>query len=331
MNIRDLILLSIGPSMLTSCDPMWGCNPGSDMVDINTDLLAEDVTVVMERYDLEDVADLSCDSLCETLMLKETDWEYSFVDTCSMTLDSSFFEPSEDTAEMENTDIDGSTVVGSIECSGEIIEYMCKGRRPLGYQEGTGGYFARSAHLEAASVVAFVQLSRQLQRWDAPKDLIERCVEAAQDEVRHSNIMARLAKCFTEKLSPLQVDSTAEDLFTVALHNATEGCIFETWSALEMKLISHTAKTEELRNVFAKIAEDETKHAQLSWDLHHWFLARLSAPQRQEILTAQRNALRVLQEEVIPETLAITPKILGLNKVDNLEEISSRFIQQISA
>jgi hypothetical protein len=329
MNIRNLILLSISPVLLTSCNrpisSVAGCDSPSADFNIDQDLIADNVNYILENWNTE-VGEISCDTLCSVIITQEDGWE-SNVESCGFELDTGYFEnQSTDTAE----DSVDETVVGEIQCTGLKFQYYCEGRRPLGHCEQGGGYFARAAHLEASSVIAFVQLVRQLRGWEAPQDLADRCLEAAKDELRHAAVISRLAKERGQEVPPISQLSVVEDLFTVARHNATEGCVFETWAALEAQLKSIHAETEELRQIYAVIATDEIRHAQLAWDLHRWFLQRLPEEQAERVKEEQRQAIALLRKHAL-SGMKEMPGELGLDTLVDSQLMLERFLDGIAA
>lgn len=173
---------------------------------------------------------------------------------------------------------------------------FCTGRRPLGHQEAAtevvsvGSWLAVHAHLERASVVAFEELAAWLEQRDAPAELVARCRAAALDEVRHADVMTRLARSEGAEIPETACDPARDDAFAVALHNAVEGCVREAFAAIVASYQAQRA-AEELRPIFAAIAEDELRHGQLAWDLHDWLVAGLSSVQRAAIARAQAAAL----------------------------------------
>jgi hypothetical protein len=83
--------------------------------------------------------------------------------------------------------------------------------------------------LEHASITAFVELAEQLGHHGAPAALVDRCRQAAADEARHVELLVGLgAPRPTETPAPTREAS----LLAIALHNAVEGCVMETWAAL---------------------------------------------------------------------------------------------------
>jgi hypothetical protein len=180
-------------------------------------------------------------------------------------------------------------------------------------------FFAVAAHLEAAAVVAFRQLARQLERYDAPRALVRRCLEAARDEVCHALDMGRMAQLHGASIPrvvpPMPADET---LLSIAIHNAVEGCVSETWAAMMAQIQAERAETPELRALFSAIARDEINHGQLAWDLHDWLLEQLDETGRAQVMEAQREALKALPQMAarqiaeLPSEIGGAPGRLGL-------------------
>ena len=51
---------------------------------------------------------------------------------------------------------------------------------------------ANAYHAEASSVAAFLQIRKELDRFGAPKTLLDRCLKAACDEIAHAQVMRQL-------------------------------------------------------------------------------------------------------------------------------------------
>jgi hypothetical protein len=96
---------------------------------------------------------------------------------------------------------------------------------------------------------------------------------------------ARLAKqrgahpTFPKALPPTAVRS----LFDVALENAVEGCVRETYGAVVGLVGASTVQDVELGRAMRSIASDECRHAELAWAVHAWLLPRLSADERRHV------------------------------------------------
>ena len=91
-------------------------------------------------------------------------------------------------------------------------------------------------------------------------------------------------------------------LFEVALENAVEGCVRETYGAVVGHHQARRAQDPVVRAAMAQVAEDETRHAALSWAVAEWSLPQLTDAQRDVIRGAQRAAISALTRSVsIPE------------------------------
>ncbi|NOJ91779.1 ferritin-like domain-containing protein [Corallococcus coralloides] len=181
------------------------------------------------------------------------------------------------------------------------------GRRPVGLQvaeacespEALGRYFANAAHLEAASVHAFLRLRDELALHGADVGLQDAARRSAMEEVQHAQVTDRLARRFGgTPQRPVVEELPPRSLMDVALENAVEGCVRETYGALLAHHQALHARDLEVREAMVRIAEDETRHAALSWDIDQWARPRLSAEERQALREAQKRAVAALREDV---------------------------------
>ena len=198
---------------------------------------------------------------------------------------------------------------GQMEHLGSVTEHepdphCVVGRRPAGLiargckRHSVADHFARSAELEAASVHAFESLERELVAHGAPRSFALRSRRAARDEVRHVRCVARLARSLGGKprkpcVVPLEAVRSLE---TIALENAIEGCVRETYGALVAQHQAARARSSVVRRLYARIAEDETRHAALAWDIARWADTRASAAERRRIRAALHDAVHELSE-----------------------------------
>lgn len=185
-----------------------------------------------------------------------------------------------------------------VEC---VYHTICEGRRhacvasrgALG--AGAGAFLARAAHDEAASVFAFAALARELAEHGAPAELLARIEAARRDEVRHAAVVRRLARARGgEPREPAVVATAARDLLAIAVENAVEGCVGETWAALVAAHQARDAREAEVREVYAEIAADEARHAELAWSIDAWLMEQLSASERALVAAARAAAVRRL-------------------------------------
>lgn len=187
------------------------------------------------------------------------------------------------------------------------------GRRPEGLvlgdvapcDDSVGAFFAEAACLEAASVEAFDRLAAELVALGAPAELVEAARASREDEVRHARMTAKMAKRFGAEPRPAMIEVGAvRTAFEIALENAVEGCVRETFGAL---VAHHQAAQASDRNIAAMmgvIAEDETRHAALAWDVAGWLEPQLSASERAEVNAAREAALAHLRSEIGVEPAA---------------------------
>ena len=178
------------------------------------------------------------------------------------------------------------------------------GRRPHGLvSKGAsavprtlGELFAEQAHLEAASVDAFAQLETELVRHGAPHSLVRRVRRAGTDEIRHAVTTTGLAARFGATVVEPQLMATApRTLFELALDNAVEGCVRETYGALVAEVQARRARDLEIARALRTIATEETMHAALSWDLAAWFESELDERELAELREVQRAAVASLR------------------------------------
>lgn len=178
------------------------------------------------------------------------------------------------------------------------------GRRPEGFagvvpdRPGTpvADFFVGCAELEGASIAAFQILALELEHHGAPAALIDRARVAARDETRHFKLAARLARRFGagRVRCPRVTPRPPRQLLAVALENATEGCVAETFSAAVALHQAATAADPQVRATMAAIAEDELQHAQLAWDVHRWAIDRLGLADQALLAIARAEAGRRL-------------------------------------
>ncbi len=210
-----------------------------------------------------------------------------------------------DDAGITDAATDGGVVVTrsfGVECT--VTNICIGGRRPEGFaldaipRESIGAYLARQAALESASVPAFAALATSLDRLGAPHSLGERARAAANDEVHHAALLTALAAREGVAVPAFAMREQNEaTLDALALDNAIEGCVRETFAALLALHQSEHARDADMRAAFASIADDETRHAELSRDVHVWVMSLLDATRRARVESAMRAAISRLRDE----------------------------------
>lgn len=180
-----------------------------------------------------------------------------------------------------------------------------EGRRPEGLVDArrvpgspVGAWFARAAWLEAASIHAFLHLANELADHGAPRELHALAIAAARDEIRHTAIMTALAR--THGAEPPKVEVVlprGRSLEAIAVENAAEGCVRETWGAVVALWQAQTALDPEARAAFTTIARDEVRHAALAWAIDRWAMPQLDHGARVRVALAREAAVRALRDE----------------------------------
>ena len=178
----------------------------------------------------------------------------------------------------------------------------CSGRLPFGYVPPSraeslslGAHFARMAALEDASVAAFRGLARELRALGAPRAIVRGCQRAARDEVRHARATTALARRHGVRARFATVARVSgRPLVAIAMENAVEGCVRETFGAVVARWQARTARDPVVRAVMVRIARDEARHASLAWAIDAWARPRLDRPARARVERARADAVRAL-------------------------------------
>lgn len=193
--------------------------------------------------------------------------------------------------------------------SGDVViscGYNCTGRRTAGVASldacgdvTTGCVLAERAYLEAVSVHAFDTLERELAAHGAPASLLRDVRRARRDEVRHTAMMSRLARRFggTPRRFEAPPASKARSLLAIAVENAVEGCVRETYGAVVGLVEARVSRDPGVRSAMRSIAADECRHAELAWTVAQWVLPRLTPAERDAVERAMQEAAAGLARE----------------------------------
>ncbi len=165
--------------------------------------------------------------------------------------------------------------VGDRACTADVAEGGGWGATASGAPDAAQhGRWASEATMEHASVAAFARLSLQLMALGAPWELIDRCHEAARDEVRHAVDAYRLASRHGPAVRPTPFPQAAApiDLNMEALvrHTLEDGCWGEGVAAEEARLGAGECLDPEIREVLQTVARDEAEHMALAWEVVRW-------------------------------------------------------------
>jgi len=142
-------------------------------------------------------------------------------------------------------------------------------------REALAEAWERAAQMEHASVAAFARFSLQLLALGAPANLIEATNQAASDETRHARLCFGLASHYRGRAvgpQPLDVSGAlgATSLEEIVVTAIIEGCCGETAAALEAAEAASLCEDASVRALLQRIAEDETRHADLEFRFVRW-------------------------------------------------------------
>lgn len=197
--------------------------------------------------------------------------------------------------------------------------------------------WARAASGEHASVAAFARLSLQLMAHGAPVDLLEDTHRAALDEVRHTRVCLELAQHFggtRVALPPFpftQPVAVNVSLAELAVDAVGEGCITETvgaYAAREAALRSHDTK---VRDGLLALAEDEARHAALSYRIVAWALAKGGPSVRAAVLRALAQPSAPLDTRELALRVGVAPRTLNDLQRQGLQRVVEPALQALLA
>lgn len=201
-----------------------------------------------------------------------------------------------------------------------------------GTSDPVGRFFAEAAHLEAASVVAFERLASELSALGAPRELVDSALASRNDEVKHARMTERAARRRGARpLAPVIAPAAERTMLAIALENAVEGCVRETYGALVAHHQAQAAGDGSIASMMRTIAEDETRHAGLAWDVAAWLEPQLSHEERAEVSRARARALAELREVIAREPSRELEVIAGMptarRAVALLDALEERFVR----
>ncbi len=150
--------------------------------------------------------------------------------------------------------------------------------------------------------MAFKAVARELEAHDAPAGLPEQARAAAQDEMRHAALMESMATRWgVQPRRPRLVSIAVRSLEELAVENAAEGCVRETWAAVEASYQACRAKDPVIRRAMLEISTDEVRHVEFSWELDAWARTQLDRAGRERVERARRRAADELLGSMVGE------------------------------
>lgn len=134
------------------------------------------------------------------------------------------------------------------------------------------------AQTEWASVPAFLEVAEQLTAVHAPRSLVRRALQAANDEQEHAILAAGMSVKIGGGTLELGNPQTSHrmpvpgeaGLMRLAVESWVDGCLGEGCAARVALSESRRTPDPILRQTLGKIAQDEAHHAGLAWDVMEW-------------------------------------------------------------
>jgi hypothetical protein len=174
----------------------------------------------------------------------------------------------------------------------------------------------RAGALEHASVAAFARLSLQLMACGAPNDLLGAVHQAAREETEHAEAcwaMARQLGVRSVEIGQFPFDGSIAvdaDLAKLATETVREGCLAETLGAHLAQVAADAARDPQIRTVLAKIAQEEARHAALSYRIVVWALRTGGARVKQAVLEALAGPLPRIDIDELALRAGVDPDLL---------------------
>ena len=142
-------------------------------------------------------------------------------------------------------------------------------------REALAAHWTRAGRMEHASIAAFARFSLQLLQLGAPPALLRDTHAAMADETAHAELCFALASAYAGRgvgPGPLSLDGAlaGSDPASVLVTAIREGCVGETVAAIEAAEAARHAVDPVVRGALERIAEDETRHAELAWRFVQW-------------------------------------------------------------
>lgn len=139
--------------------------------------------------------------------------------------------------------------------------------------------WTRDALGEHASIASFGRFALELMALGAPAALVEAAHQAALDEIQHARLCFALASAYAgEDLGPSAFPfeqgrmEISTDLADLAVRTVREGCVGETLAAVQAAEQLASASDPAVKAALSRIAEDESRHAELAYKTVVWAL-----------------------------------------------------------
>ncbi|MDG1479098.1 MAG: ferritin-like domain-containing protein [Myxococcota bacterium] len=323
-----IIALVLTSAVTTGCLPfICGDMTVENSTNSYTFYLESEGMVMISEGDFVDPTSVEgCEAMCEAVF----DGTVTTIHSCESEID----VVSEDAdSGMEDIPLVDMTCVvsGEVSCEGGRHSSTLQRRAAGRGEDITAAWLAREACAEAGSVHAFRQLVRELLHHGAPLALVDAARAAAVDEIRHTRMVRRLALRRGGTPAPVRVQHTPpRGLLAIAMENAVEGCVHETFAAARAGWQARHAADPQLRAVSAVLARDESRHADLAAAVHQWACSILPPEQAAAVEDARQSAWSRLAQHP-PAVTPAASRVLGLPDAQAHRQLVSALSQALAA
>jgi hypothetical protein len=187
-----------------------------------------------------------------------------------------------------------ATVAARGEWCGDVVPALAA--LPAETRARLAAVWTEVGRMEHASIASFANLALRLLAAGAPPALIAATHRAALDEVEHARVSFALASSYAgAPVGPGAFAGAAQldaggGLEALALETFVDGCVGETVAAAEAGWAAGEARDPAVADALRRIAEDETRHAELAWAIVAWCVR--TEPSLREPLRAALDVAR---------------------------------------
>lgn len=164
-----------------------------------------------------------------------------------------------------------------------------------GADDAVGAWLAGATHAQSVSRMSLRAVARELKAHDAPPELVRTARSASAAALNNAAMLETLAlRWGVRPRQPAVVSIAVRPLEALAAENASQGCVRETWAALEARYQSLAARDPVIRRTMDRVACDALRHAELSWVVDAWARRRLERAARDRVGHTRLQAVQDL-------------------------------------
>ena len=214
----------------------------------------------------------------------------------------------------------GDVLLCSVFCG---VGRLASGVSAVSEGTGLGRVLADMAAHEAAAVIAFAQLARELEAHGLHRSFQRGALRAGWEEQQHVAQVGTLAIQHGGRFAVLrEADVPLRSVEELAFDNAVEGCVRETFGSLLGAYQARHAVHPGVRRVMAQVSADEVGHGAWSWELARQLEQRLPLVKRRLAREARDEAMQTLTRGVLASVPREQHAMLGLPDEERVETLA---------